>query len=344
MGESPSRSRRLLGYAVRYGVGLLAVAWLAGQVEFGRLLAVLGDLRPATVALLVLVTLAGLAGRFYTWHVLMNRVGTATYAAAASTDLVVNFVNQLLPSRLSGRAAAPFVVRSETGIAGGDAVAVAGVHTGLYAVCYGVVASVGLAAGLDWLSPGILLLLGLSTLLYLLAGVSVLLLGANLTAVDRFVGGLAGAAERVPGVGERLAGLVRSLPAFTEASASAFRTLSTDPRSVVPYVLGWLAAMVVAPALRFWVLFEALGVAFDPPLALLPLFILVAYSVTLLPLTPGGIGVSEATATAVFVSLGASATAVVPIVFIDRFLSVYLPALVGWYPSLRLDFSSLAAD
>lgn len=338
-----SRLRRALGFVLRYGVGLLAVAWLLGQVDFDRVGAVLADVPPATVAALLAVTVVGLLGRFYTWHVLMNRLGSATFRAAASTDLVVNFVNQVLPSRLSGRAAAPVVVRSETGMAAGDSVAVAGVHTGLYALLYGLVASLGVVLGVGRFSPGLLLLLALSTLLYFVAGALVLLLGANLALADRFVAWLAGLFARVPRFGERLAGLVRSLPDFAEASAESFRTLTTDPRSVGLYAVGWFAAMVATPGLRVWLLFEGLGTGFEPAF-LLPFYLLTAYSVTLLPLTPGGIGVTEATATAVFVALGVPAEAVVPVVFIDRFLSVYLPALAGWYPSLRLDLSGLVAE
>lgn len=338
-----SRLRRVGGFVLRYGIGLLAVAWLLGQVEYGRLVDVLTAIPPTTVALVGAVTVVGLLGRFWTWHVLMNRLGAATFGQAASTDLVVNFINQVLPSRLSGRAAAPVVVRTETGMSGGDSVAVAGVHTGLYAALYGVVAVVGIVAGVGRLPTGILLLLGLSTLLYFAAGAFVLLVGANLTAVDRFVATLAGLFERVPRVGGRLAGLVRSLPDFTESSAAAFRTLSTSPRAVGLYTVGWLVAMVVTPGLRVWLLLDGLGAGFEPAL-LLPLYLLAAYSVTLLPLTPGGIGVTEATATAVFVALGVPAETIVPVVFIDRFVGVYLPALAGWYPSLRLDLSALAAD
>jgi uncharacterized protein (TIRG00374 family) len=338
-----SRLRRVGGFVLRYGIGLLAVAWLLQQVEYGRLVDVLTAIPPATVALVGVVTVVGLLGRFWTWHVLMNRLDAATFGQAASTDLVVNFINQVLPSRLSGRAAAPVVVRTETGMSGGDSVAVAGVHTGLYAVLYGVVAAFGIAAGVGRLPTGVLLLLGLSTLLYFVAGAFVLLVGANLTAVDRFVAMLAGAFERVPRVGGRLAGLVRSLPDFTESSAAAFRTLSTGPRTVALYALGWLVAMVATPGLRVWLLLDGLGAGFEPAL-LLPLYLLAAYSVTLLPLTPGGIGVTEATATAVFVALGVPAETIVPVVFIDRFVGVYLPALAGWYPSLRLDLSALAAD
>nr|WP_282594709.1 lysylphosphatidylglycerol synthase transmembrane domain-containing protein [Halomarina salina] len=332
-----------MGFVLRYGIGLLAVAWLLDQVEFDRVAAVLGDVPPASVAALLVVTVVGLLGRFYTWHVLMNRLDSATFRAAASTDLVVNFVNQILPSRLSGRAAAPVVVRSETGMAGGDSVAVAGVHTGLYAALYGLVATLGVVLGVGQFSPGLLLLLALSTLLYFVAGAAVLLLGANLTLADRFVEGFARLLGRVPRVGGRLAGLVRSLPDFAASSADSFRTLTTDPRSVGLYTVGWLAAMVAAPGLRVWLLLDGLGTGFEPAL-LLPFYLLTAYSVTLLPLTPGGIGVTEATATAVFVALGVPAETIVPVVFIDRFVSVYLPALAGWYPSLRLDLSGLVAE
>jgi hypothetical protein len=85
----------------------------------------------------------------------------------------------------------------------------------------------------------------------------------------------------------------------------------------------------------------AFGVAFEPAV-LLPLYLVTAYSVTLLPLTPGGVGVTEATATAVFVSLGVPSAAIVPIVFVDRLFGIYLPAVIGWYPAARLDLSALA--
>ena len=343
MADTHGRLRRVGGFVLRYGIGLLAVAWLLDQVEFGRLADVLTDVPPAIVAAVLVVTVVGLVGRFYTWHVLMNRLDAATFRAAASTDLVVNFVNQVLPSRLSGRAVAPAVVHSETGMAVGDSVAVAGVHTGLYALLYGVVATLGVALGVGQFSPGLLLLLALSTVLYFAAGAAVLLLGANLTLADRFVEGLAGLLGRVPRVGGRLAGLVRSLPEFAAASADSFRTLTTDPRSVGLYAVGWFVAMVATPGLRVWLLLDGLGTGFEPAL-LLPFYLLTAYSVTLLPLTPGGIGVTEATATAVFVALGVPAEAIVPVVFIDRFVSVYLPALAGWYPSLRLDLSALVAE
>jgi len=88
-----------------------------------------------------------------------------------------------------------------------------------------------------------------------------------------------------------------------------------------------------------FLLFGSFGVSVDP--LLLPLYLVTAYSITLLPLTPGGIGVTEATAVAVFAGLGLPEAVVIPVVFLDRFLGVYLPALVGWYPTTKLDVSVL---
>ena len=338
-----SSRRRLVVSALQYGLGLVAFAWLFGQVDLGRLVELLSTVDPAVVLALVAVTGLGLLARFYTWKVLVDRVEPTGLRAAGSVDLAVNFLNQLLPSRLSGRAAAPLVLRGETGIGYAEAVAVAGVHTGLYAVLYGVGALFGLGFALGRLPLGLLALLGLSVGLYLAAGAFVLVAGTNMGVANRAVGGFGRALGWLPAVGDRLAGAVESLPDFTAESSGWFRRLSGDPRVVLPYAVGFAGAMVLAPGVRVWLLLSALGSGLQPAF-LLPLFLLTAYSVTLLPLTPGGIGISEATATAVFVALGVPAEVVVPAVFVDRLLGVYLPALAGWYPSVRLDVSGLVAE
>jgi uncharacterized protein (TIRG00374 family) len=327
---------------LKYGIGILALGWLLRQVTFGQVMTLLRGIESATLLAVIAVTGVGLATRFYTWHVLCNRFRRTEFAAAASTDLIVNFINQLLPSRLSGRAVAPFVVREESGMTYPGAVAVAGVHTGLYAVLYGAVSVVGFVLVYRQFSLALALVLLLSTALYSGAGAVVLFAGTRLDAMDALVARLA-AIERVPIVGDQLAELAAKLPAFAGASAESFDELASDPAVIVRYAAGWAGAMVLAPGLRVWLLFTALGVNFEPAI-LLPAYLVMAYSVTLLPLTPGGIGVTEATATAVFVALGVPSAVVVPVVFLDRFLGVYLPALVGWYPSLRMDFSALAAE
>lgn len=335
--------RALLRNVIQYGVGLVALVWLLTQVRFERLVTLLASLDAVTVALVLLVSVLGLCGRFYTWHVVLNRLQPVSFRAAASTDLIVNFVNQLLPSRLSGRVAAPFVLRSRTGLSYPDAVAASGVHTGVYAVLYGLVATVGLVVAAPALSTEILLLVGLSTGLYLAAGAFVLLGGVNLTLLDRLLTGLERPLRRLPRIGEALVAKLGDAVGFTAESTAAFRALAGSPVVWLGYAAGWAVALALAPAARVWLLLDAFGVPFRPAV-LLPLVLVMAYSVTLLPLTPGGIGVTEATATLVFVALGVPNAVIVPVVFVDRFLGVYLPALGGWYPSLQLDLSELSTD
>ena len=327
--------------ALRYGIGVATLWWVLSQVSLTEVASLLGRLDAPTIGAIVLVSVAGVLARFYTWHVVLNRIQSVAFRAAGSTDLMVNFVNQLLPSRLSGRIAAPFVLRSRVGMSYADAAAVSGVHTGIYAVLYGATAAVGIAFAFTRLSEGMLLLLGLSTALYAVAGAFVLLAGMNLGALDRMVESVERLLRWVPRVGSSLAERVGDASEFTAASTDAFRALARSPRVWLGYAAGWTVALVVAPGVRVWLLLGAFGVSFEPAV-LLPVYLVMAYSVTLLPLTPGSIGVTEATATVVFVALGVPSGVIVPVIFIDRFLGVYLPALGGWYPSLQLDLSKLS--
>ncbi|WP_092816051.1 lysylphosphatidylglycerol synthase transmembrane domain-containing protein [Halopenitus malekzadehii] len=321
--------------ALQYGLGLAALAWVLTQVPVGETLATLGRLDARTVAALLALSVAGLLGRFYSWHVLLARAGIRSIRAAASVDLTVYFLNQLLPSRLSGRVAAPFVIRSRTGLNYADATSVSGVHTGAYAVLYGIVAAIGLLAGYSRLPTGIVLLLAISTGLYLAAGGAVLLAGTNLTLLDRLVSMLEGLATRIPRVGPAIAARVDGVRDFAAESSASFRDLAADPSVWARYAAGWTLFTVVAPGGRVLVALAALGAGFEPA-ALLPLYLVAAYSVTLLPLTPGGIGVTEATTTVVLVAFGVPEAVAVPVVLLDRALGVYLPALAGWYPAVGL--------
>ena len=98
-----------------------------------------------------------------------------------------------------------------------------------------------------------------------------------------------------------------------------------------------------ALALGYWafdalcliLMFEAMGVAADP------LILLVAYGVATtiaaIPLTPGGIGIFEATMVATLALLGMGAEAAIPILGY-RLFNFWLPIPLAaiFYPSLKL--------
>jgi uncharacterized protein (TIRG00374 family) len=348
VGSTPSLRRRVASRALsvlKWVVALSAFWYVARDVDWAATADSLGEVSAAVVLAVLAVTVIEFCSRFVMWYVLVNGVTEASLGATARVDLVVKFVNHLIPSKASGHSVAPLVLRHYTDVEWTDAVSVAGVNTGLYAALYGTTALAGVAyfgVVTGRLASGWFLVVALSTGVYVVAATLVLLAGRRMAVAGRLVGRLETVLGRVPRVGTRLAGVAGALPSFTDESATVFRDLSSRPRVVVPYALGWAGNLVVCPGLRVLLVLGALGGGFSPAI-LLGVALVMAYSVTVLPLTPGGVGVAEASATAVLVGLGVPAELAAVAVLVDRTLGVYLPAVLGWLPAARVDFGALLA-
>lgn len=337
------RWKKRLITGLQWGLTLVAFWYVARGVSWRETLSLL-----AGVDLWVLVAVAGVTvlefgARFSQWWVLLNGIGKTPLSTVVRIDLVIKFINHIIPSKVSGHSLAPLVVRHYTDSEWSDAVTVSGLKTGLYATLYGLVALVGLGLFVTRLPSGLAVVILLSTGLYAVVGILVLLAGRRLELAGALFGWLEGVVGRVPRVGSRLAGLVGKLPSFTEESAARFRDLSSRPGIVVPYALGWAGTLMVFPGIRVGLLLTALGGSFTP-IWLLPVVLVMAYSVTVLPLTPGGVGVAEASATLVFVSLGVSEELAIAVVLVDRVFGVYLPALLGAVPMGDLDLATLLSS
>lgn len=333
-------SHRWLLKLSQYAIGVGALLWLVTNAEWGHVLGVIDGIHYGVVVLILAASVAETLCRFSMWHVLLNGVGSTPFSTAVRTTLITNFVNQILPSRLSGRSVAPVVLRHYTRYDWSEVVTIAGVHTALYAVCNGVVASIGLVVFLPDFSPGLLVVLAGSVALYLLVGVGSLIAGWRFDSVGRFAHKARGPAERLPFVSKAIGAVLGRLPSFSDGVADVFASLLSDYRVLGLYASGWIASRMVFPGLRVWLLLQALNVEFSP--LLLPVVLVTAYSVTLLPITPGGIGVAEASATLVFAALGVAEPIIAPVILVDRFLGVYLPSLAGWYPVTRIDLTAIA--
>jgi len=325
-------------------LGLDAVL-LGLRLDLQQTLALLAGVPPAILAAVAAVTVLEFGSRFSTWWVLLNgRVPTA-FATTARVDLVIKFVNHVVPSKASGHSVAPLVLRHYTGVDWTDAVSLAGVNTGLYAALYGVTSLAGLAyfgVFTGRIADGWVVVILLSTGVYVAAGGLILVAGRRMDVAGRLVGRLERVLGSVPRVGGRLAGVASALPSFTADSAGVFRDLSARPSVVVPYAVGWTGNLLVAPGLRVLLLLGALGGGFSPEL-LVGVALVMAYSVTVLPLTPGGVGVAEASATAVLVALGVGPELAAAAVLVDRTLGVYLPAVLGWVPATKVDLGEIFA-
>jgi len=335
------RSLALRG--IQYALGLIALVWLVRQTDWRQLIELLADLSSVVVAALFAVTCLEFVSRFSMWYSLTNVKHRTSFTAAARIDLVIKFVNHVIPSRVSGHSLAPAVVYHCTDHDWSESVGAAGTHTGVYALLYGTFSGVGLVLFADRLPYGVLLLVALSTAVYVVVAAVILFTGRNLDTFSGVPHRLSGLVKRLPYLGKRVGALMTKLPSLASDSAAAFRSITDDRRALVLYASAWTGTLMVFPAVRVWVLLSAASVSFTPAW-LLPLALVVGYSVTVLPITPGGVGVAEASASLVFIALGIPESVAVSVIVVDRFLGVYLPAVVGWYPVARLDFAELALD
>jgi uncharacterized protein (TIRG00374 family) len=342
-GDADGRSWRGRALSVLQWVVAVGAFWyVARGIDWSTTRTELATLDAAVIVGVLAITAAEFGSRFAMWHALLNGLAPTDLRTTATVDLVIKFVNHVVPSKASGHSVAPLVVRHYTEADWAEAVSVAGLNTGLYAALYGLVALVGLGLFAPRLGDGWLVVILLSTGVYLVAGALVLLAGRRMNAAGRLASRLGGLLGRVPRVGDRLAGVAGALPSFTVDSAGVFRRLSAAPSVVGIYALGWAGTLMIFPGLRVWLLLTALGGEFSPAL-LLPVVLVTAYSVTVLPLTPGGVGVAEASATAVLVALGVAPELAPVVVLLDRTFGVYLPAVLGWLPAANLDFRELFA-
>jgi len=325
---------------VKYGLGIAMLGWLIYSVDIDRAVSTLGQISGMTIFLVVVLSLLGILITAVTWYPLVTRFAPVSIPQLLTADLTIKFVNTLSPSRLSGRMIAPLTLRHHVGLDWNEAVAITVAHTGLYAILYGTFTLLGLILDAEAYGPGLTTIIFLSAGAYVVVGGTIVLSGWRLDLFDQLFSRINRTIERVPG-GRRLAAPMDSFRTkLLDGSDWQFRQLLSDAPTIGLFTGAWMGALLVIPALRVWVLLSAMGVTTLGPL-LLPLYLIVAYSVTVLPLTPGGIGIAEATAVAVFVSLGVPEEAIVTVVFLDRIFGVYLPAIVGWIPLIRTDFESV---
>ena len=339
MGEAGVWRTRLLT-AAKYGLAIAALAWVIYTADIERTIAAVSRLSAATLAVVVAVSVVSVLARVATWHVLVAYFIDVDLKGLVTADLIIKFVNSLFPSRFSGRSIAPLALRHFTGLAWTEAIAVTVAHTGLFAVLYGLVTLCGILVDIGAYGSGLTAVILLSAGVYLGVGGAVVLAGWRLDVFDRLVVRLAGIISRFP-AGHNIAQPLHSFRTkLLDGSDARFQQLVRDPSTVGLFISVWIVAILLIPAVRIWILLVATGITELNPL-FLPLYVVVAYSVTVLPLTPGGIGVTEATAVAVFVALGVPEGAIVTVVFLDRIFGVYLPSLLGWFPLIRTNFRAI---
>jgi uncharacterized protein (TIRG00374 family) len=332
--------RARLFITVKYGLGVGLLAWIIYITDVSRIVATVGRLSALTLTLVVAISAIGLLARTATWYVLVAYFTRVDIKQLVTADLIIKFVNSLFPSRFSGRAIAPLTLRHFTGLSWEEAMAVTVTHTGMFAMLYGSFTLLGMSVSVNAYGSALSVIILLSAAIYIVVGGAVVVAGWRLDVFDRLIARLVRLIEWFP-AGDRIATPIDGFRAkLLSGSDEQFQQIIRDSRSISLFIIMWLVAVLLIPGVRLWILLTAVGVTGINPV-LLPFYLIIAYSVTVLPLTPGGIGITEATAVAVFLALGFPEGEIVTVVFLDRIFGVYLPSLLGWFPLVRTNFRTL---
>lgn len=310
----------------------LFVVILARLVEPRSLLAIL-NVPPVlwswwAGALLIQGLVLGLQA--LSWQVLFSTRGSLSFPRALGGSLVVSFAGIFTPGRFSARLSAPWVFQrlGRTGSLGFSA-AIVYVQTACYLTAYGLAAAVGVLLLVTGTSTPSAYLFTAPVALYLITGGG-LLYGLRWLGKGRpQPPGGAVLREWLP---SRWTGILRD-------HADHLARLSDERRKMTLAALLLLVTVSLLPGLRVYLLCRCLGL--EPPAAPLMFLLPAFYSVTILPVSFGGLGLAEGSAIGGFILLGAPPSLIFPVVLLDRALAVYLPALAGWCCFL---FGSLERD
>lgn len=337
---SQAKKRLITGF--QWGFTIVAFWYVAHGISWAKIFDLFANIYYISILTIVGITILEFGTRFSQWWVLLDEIENTPLSTVIQIDLAIKFINHIIPSKASGHSIAPLVIKHYTNIRWSDAVTVSGVNTGFYATLYGLVSVCGVLLFFRRLPGGLAIIISLSAGVYAVVGVLVLFAGYRLELAGSLLGYTQQTAATIPRFGNQLAGVMSKLPSFTEKSAAVFRTLASQLSVVVPYALAWLGTLAVFPGIRVAILLMELGGSFSP-LWLLPVALIMSYSVTVIPLTPGGVGVAEASATLMLVSLGVSQEVAVTVILVDRVFGVYFPALLGAIPIADLDLTELVS-
>lgn len=334
-----ARNRQLI-YGLQAAFSLVAFGWLLGQIDLLKVLSVLSAFSADTLITVILISIAALIPRFLLWMILIGCDTERLFLKAGCVDLTINLANQFLPSRVTGTSIGPVVLRQWFSYSWDRATAIVGVYTTLYTVGYGIVALIGLLTLIGRVDLPILTIIALGTACYLALGTIMFGIGVRIERAKWLGVSLGIIAEALPRLDLKNDAVESAVMGFVGDMGGAFSEIISNRKRVA---LFWmvLAIFLLVPGLRVGVMLADVN-SLTEPTVLIPLYLVAAYSVTVLPLTPGGIGVSEVSATLVLVALGIPKEVAIPIVLTDRLLGVYAPAIFGIYPAMRLNLGLLA--
>lgn len=299
--------RKELKILTKTSLSVIFILILLTQIDILKLKEVFRDVSMIYLVPVIGISFLGYFMRALGWGKILRKGGSRSFKFLLS----LVSMNTVLPMK-AGRAGAPALLKLFfPEIEKEDAVGGTVITTFLYALLYGAIVLIGIV--IIQLPKIILLGALVASGIYMTIGILLYLLGR---------GGIS--KEPV----ERIIGLLPEKLKFEGGGAKeSFSKLLTF-ENVYTYSFTWIMSFVLLQGVRVFLIFEAFGFNFPNPWLLLILPI-IAYSITIIPISLGGIGLAELSAYTVYQSFGVPSSIAMSVVLVDRFIWIYLPAIAG---------------
>jgi len=310
------------------GIGvIIALIWWAGVEETLKLV-MEAKLEYFLLALLMQI-LATLAWAFR-WRIFLKRAEVRVRVRDIIIATMVGiFANNLTPgARAGGEPARMYVITKKSNSGYGQVFATIMADRILDVIPVLIFTLLAFKYALSLKVKLLLSVLSISTVVLLLIVVVSLLISLNESLAFKVLNKIAGLIKRV--FPERFAGIEETLEEKLKKSIMDFRKtfleLSKDP-VVLGKTLFYSLALWVFMLLRTYFVFESIGYHLEIQKILMVQMAGIALG--MISILPGGVGITEAVNSALYLSLRIDKSLAVTATVLDRFISFWLPTIIG---------------
>ncbi|MDK2870587.1 MAG: glycosyltransferase 2 family protein [Pyrococcus sp.] len=323
------------------GVGIvviLALIWWAGIDETINLI-LQADLRFLLLAL-VMQLLATLAWTFR-WRIFLKRAEVVVRTRdILMATLVGIFANNLTPgARAGGEPARMYVITKRSNSTYGQVFATIMADRILDVIPVLLFTLIAFKYALSLKIKLLLSVLSLSTAVLLVIVVISLLISLNENLAFRLLSKITNLVKRV--FPERFVGIESTIEERLKKSIFEFREtfieLSKDP-VVMGKTLFYSLALWIFMLLRAYFIFESIGYHLE--IYKILMVQMAGIALGMISILPGGVGITEAVNSALYLSLRIDKSLAVSATVLDRFISFWLPTIIGGGLSIYLGTKS----
>ena len=304
-------------------IGLLLFYLALGHLDFAKLAGLLAGTRPWLILLAFGITVLHIATMVLIRTYLVNFFGKIDFSAMLKTFFSTTYFINILPSRAGGLLGEPWGLYSFSRgkIDFNDALAFCLVITSAQNLRKIALTVVGLMLFYRILPDYYAIMIMAAVALY--AGYTAVIIAAVLMS-GKIVGLIETYGRLVP---QKVVVFLLSLCQVGRQTAAGIKKFLSRGIRVVSVIMALLINNTLFESFRLWLLLQAFGVDFNFfHLLLIPSL---AYSVTALPISLGGFGITEVSGLLVFKAFGLAPEIALTAVFLDRALSTYWTFLVG---------------